>query len=245
MIMSRRNLLLLLFVISCSIHAVAQTYYYHDSYGTKKTLTLNENKVCVSIPKDCKETSERICSNVQVLYNPHDTNFDIYFITRSDFEKLNSLDSWEEDAKSVIVTPSYFGDLTASNQEVFSTPYVLVKLKKEEDEDLLTPYIEKYSLKISMHSPYLPLAYILALTLDSGKSPLEIGNEMFESGNFARSYLDLALAGNGACDPTSVRSITAATAEESSEIYDLQGRRLSTIPQKGVYIQNGRKKLVK
>ena len=28
-------------------------------------------------------------------------------------------------------------------------------------------------------------------------------------------------------------------------IYDLQGRRLSTIPQKGVYIQNGKKKLVK
>lgn len=44
---------------------------------------------------------------------------------------------------------------------------------------------------------------------------------------------------------TSVRSITTATTEESSEIYDLQGRRLSAMPQKGVYIQNGKKKLVK
>lgn len=243
MIMSRKILLMMLLIISCSIHAVAQTYYYHDSYGTKKTLTLNENKVCVSIPKDCKETSERICSNVQVLYNLYDTNFDIYFITRSDFEKLNSLDSWEEDAKSVIVTPSYFTDVTASNQEVFSTPYVLVVLKKEEDEDLLTSYIEKYRLRISRHSPYVPLTYILALTLDSRRSPLEIGNEMFESGNFASSCLDLALAGSGAQETSTVRSI--ATTEDSSEIYDLQGRRLSVMPQKGVYIQNGKKKLVK
>jgi len=36
-----------------------------------------------------------------------------------------------------------------------------------------------------------------------------------------------------------------ATTEESSEIYDLQGRRLSTMPQKGVYIQNGKKIVVK
>lgn len=44
---------------------------------------------------------------------------------------------------------------------------------------------------------------------------------------------------------TSVRTITTAIPDASSEIYDLQGRRLSAIPQKGVYIQNGKKKVVK
>ena len=44
---------------------------------------------------------------------------------------------------------------------------------------------------------------------------------------------------------TAVHGITTATTEDSPEIYDLQGRRLSTIPPKGVYIQNGKKKLVK
>ena len=44
---------------------------------------------------------------------------------------------------------------------------------------------------------------------------------------------------------TAVHGITTATTEDSPEIYDLQGRRLSTTPQKGVYIQNGKKKLVK
>lgn len=50
--MSRKNLLLLV-CIFCSIYAVAQTNYYYDSYhGKKIPLTLNENKVLVSISKD-------------------------------------------------------------------------------------------------------------------------------------------------------------------------------------------------
>jgi len=40
---------------------------------------------------------------------------------------------------------------------------------------------------------------------------------------------------------TSVQGITVATPEESSDIYDLQGRRINAKPQKGVYIQNGKK----
>ena len=48
---------------------------------------------------------------------------------------------------------------------------------------------------------------------------------------------------NGA-EQTTIRSIITATTKESSEIYDLQGRRLSA-PANGVYIQNGKKKLVK
>ena len=46
-------------------------------------------------------------------------------------------------------------------------------------------------------------------------------------------------------ETTTVWSITTATTEDSPDIYDLQGRRLSTTPQKGVYIINGKKKLVK
>jgi hypothetical protein len=68
---------------------------------------------------------------------------------------------------------------------------------------------------------------------------------MFESGCFAYSCLDLAMAGSGASDPTAVRSISTATTGPSSEIFDLQGRRLSAIPQKGVYIQNGKKYVMK
>ena len=43
---------------------------------------------------------------------------------------------------------------------------------------------------------------------------------------------------------SSVRNITTTIPDASPDIYDLQGRRLSAKPQKGVYIQNGKKKVV-
>ena len=42
---------------------------------------------------------------------------------------------------------------------------------------------------------------------------------------------------------TSIQEMSKSTSD--APIYDLQGRRLSAAPQKGVYIQNGKKKLVK
>ena len=247
--MSRYFYLMLVFCISCSIHAIAQTdYYYYDAYtGKKIPLTLNENKLVVSIPKDYDEISKRIRANVQALFWTQDNTFDFFFITRSDFEKLTALDFWEEDAKSVIITQCFLKDDDRGEfyREVFSTPYVCITLKKEEDIDLLTSYLEKYRIKIAWQSPWTPLAVDLSLTLDSEKDPLEIANEMFESGDFAGSCPGFAYPDYGTSDPNVVRSNTTPTTEKSSGFYDLQGRRQSSTPQKGVYIQNGKKKLVK
>ena len=77
--------------------------------------------------------------------------------------------------------------------------------KKEEDIDLLTPYLEKYRIKIAWQSPWTPLAVDLSLTPDSKKGPLEIANEMFESGDFASSIPDFALAGSGASETNAIR----------------------------------------
>lgn len=238
---------MVLIFISCSAPVMAQTYYFYDTFGKKTTLTLNESKVVVSIPKEYEEISKRIQANVEVLFTYLNQMFDILLITNSDFEKLTALDFWEEDAKSVIITPSFFmwDDRLEKYDEVFVTPHVLVKLKKEEDIDLLNSYIEKYRLTISDHFPLTPLWYVLALTLDSEKSPLEIANEMFESGNFSLSCPNIAHAGNGALDPNTIRSITFTTNEKSSEIYDLQGRKLTSKPISGIYIHKGQKKLAR
>ena len=171
-------------------------YYYYK--GTKIPLTLNESKVCVNIPKECKGTSERVQANAKVLTTINDDTFDIFVISRSDFEKLTSLDSWKEDSKSVILTSGYF---TENNEEVFATPYLNIKLKKEEDKDLLTSYAEKYRLRIVSHSALMPLWYILSVTLESEKSPLECANELFESGDFAASVPDLADVDYGIEEP--------------------------------------------
>ena len=181
--------------------------------------------------------SERICANVQVLSRIKDDDLDIYVITRSDYEKLTLLDTWEEDMKSVILTLCYFTE----GKEFFSTPYLNIELKKEEDRDLLASYAEKYKLRIVRNSPLMPLWYILVLTPDSNMNSVECANEMYESGAFAASIPDLASAGY----ETTVRSVTTVVPDTFSEVYDLQGRRLSTKPPKGVYIQNGKKYVVK
>lgn len=44
---------------------------------------------------------------------------------------------------------------------------------------------------------------------------------------------------------TSFLGITVAPTEDTSKIYDLQGRRLTDKPASGVYIENGKKRVVK
>ena len=250
MIMNRNIFFMLVFCISCTMHAVAQTDYYYDSYyGTKIPLILNVDKVLVGVPTDCDMVCERILANVQPFYSATELlGFSYFFITRADLERLASLDFWEEDSKSVIITPCYYRDydmIEEGYREAFLTPILQVTLKKEEDIDLLTSCSEMYKLKILGANPYYPLVYTLQVTLESEKNTLECANEMYESGNFATSQPDFAIAASGAYEPNSIRTISTATPGASSEIYDLQGRRLSAIPPKGVYIQHGRKLVVR
>ncbi len=162
-------------------------YYYYQ--GKRIPLTLNENKVVVSIPKEYDGISKRIRANLPVLSTIKDGVFDSFIIPRSDFERLTSQDFWEEDAKSMVLTSSYY---TEDKTEVFETPYLNVRLKKEEDADLLASYAERYGLKIVGNSNYLPLWYILYVTPGSEKSPLQCANEIFESGEFTSAVADFA-----------------------------------------------------
>ena len=226
--------------LSASVSEVkAQDYFYYYK-GKKIPLTLNENRVIISVSKDCGETIERIRTNVQVLSTIKDETLDIIIISRSNYEKLASQDFWEEDAKSVILTSSYF---TEDNAEVFETPYLDIELKKKEDIDLLNSYVEKYKLRIAGKSYSMPW-YILAITPKSEKSSLQCANEIYESGDFAAAVADLA-----SVDLTTVRSIT--TTQQPSPTYDLQGRKLSNSKwsngqiRKGIYIKDGRKFVVK
>ena len=183
--------------------ATEQTYYCYNEHGEKTPLTLFENKVLVSVPLDCNLVIERIRANVQAFYSGADSYFYFSFMTRADLEKLTSLDFWEEDSKSVIITPCFYRDDDRGEfwREVFSTPYLMVFLKKEGEIDLLTPYLEKYKLKIARDwssDPGMRFLCSLYVTPESEKSPIEIANEMFESGDFAGSRPSFAYPASGA-----------------------------------------------
>ena len=238
----KKILIGLLLLIICSLQATAQTDYYYYYGGQKMPLTLNEDKVVVNVPKDCAIISERIRATVQVLATMNGQtkglSFDILTISRSEYEKLSSKDFWMEDVKSVILTSYYF---TEEGVEVFTSPFVHVKLKKAEDTDFLTPYVDKNKLRnLGSFSQYLPLWYVLVLTPESEKSPLQCANELQESGFF--EYAEPDLVSLTIPDGIHAQGITTTTPEESSRIFDLQGRRLTGKPTKGVYIEDGRKK---
>lgn len=246
--MKKELFLSLLLFIMCSTHATAQTYYY-DSYAKKINITLNEDKALINVFKgsdNWTEISERICANVQPLFKyASDLNFFSVYITREDYEKLTSLDFWEEDSKSVIVTPGYFkeGDKT----EYILYPQLSVTLYKAADIDLLTPYLENYNLKIDriLEWPWdNTVTYHLCLTLDSEVGAIECANEIYESENFESSVPDFGEPRWGGYDSIDIPSITSSPTETSSEIYDLQGRKLTSKPAKGIYIQQGKKKFV-
>ncbi|SDH45626.1 Serine protease, subtilisin family [Prevotella communis] len=151
-------------------------------------LSLNEEKVVVSIPKSKAEICERIRANAKVLEKINDDIFDIFVISRSDFNNLTSLDSWSEDEKSMMITSSYF---TERKAEVFASPYLNIQLKNEEDVNLLISYAEMYKLQIVRNMPLMPDWYILSVTPESEKSPLQCANELSESGMFSASVPDL------------------------------------------------------
>lgn len=236
--MKIKYFLMLLLCISCSVYAIGQTaYYYYE--GNKVPLTLNENKVCVSIPKASGLITARVLASVEVQQKAYDDAFDILVVTKPEFEKLVSQNFWAEDAKSVILTSSYY---TENKEEVFATPYLNVKLNKEEDVNLLKQYAETFRFEIVRNMPSMPLWYILSVTPESGKNPLECANELFESGDFAASVPDLV---DLLDETTNVRNIPTATTAESTEMYNLQGRRLAQPPTKGIYVKNGKVIIVK
>lgn len=239
----RRILVLLLWVL-CSIHTMGQTeyYYYPRPDGQKVSLTLNDSKVGLIVLKENKELIEYIKANVQKIAKGRDDVVESFFITRTDYEKLTSLDTWEEDSKSVLVTRSFISrTVVPRGVEVVETGIIKVRLKKEEDVDLLHNYMEKYKLRLSRHwAPSSPLSYSLAITFDSGIGALECANALYETGDFAYSCPELGAAPEDYLDQTYVRKISTPPTENSSAVFDLQGR-LSGKPVKGVYIENGRK----
>ena len=91
MMMPIKQLLALLVLITCSLHATAQTEYFYYSGSQKIPLYLNENRVVLSVPKTYDAISERIRENVNVLVTFKDSVLNIWIISRSDFEKLHSL----------------------------------------------------------------------------------------------------------------------------------------------------------
>ena len=179
---------MILLLISCPIGIKAQTSYYYYK-GKQIPLTLNESKVCVSIPKDKGGVSKELLKDIQVLDTIRDDIFDIFIIQQSVFKQLSASTSWGKEAKSVMLSPCY---RTKEGKEVFLTPYLNVRLKREQDIDLLLSYAERYGLRVVKEVSLMPLWFILSISSETGMNALDVANALWESGIFAASSPDMS-----------------------------------------------------
>lgn len=186
--MSKKNFLMILLFILCPIGMNAQSNYYYK--GKKIPLIDNHNKVCVSVAKDRNDISDEILKNVKVIDRIADSDYNISIIQQSDKRRLLASSSLflNDETKQILFSPCY---KTLDGTEVFSTPYINVRLKKEQDINLLSAYAERYGLRIVKNDSLMPLWYILSISSDTGKNTIEIANILWESGLFAASVPDL------------------------------------------------------
>lgn len=187
MIRSKKYFLMILLFISFPIGMKAQSSYYYK--GKKIPLIDNNNKVCVSIAKDRDDISGDILKNVKVIDRIADSDYNIFIIQQSDQRRLlaSASLSLKEEREQILFSPCY---KTLDGTEVFSTPYLNVRLKKEQDIHLLSSYAERYGLRIVKNDSMMPLWYILSISSDTGKNTTEIANILWESGLFAASVPD-------------------------------------------------------
>jgi hypothetical protein len=90
-----------------------------------------------------------------------------------------------------------------------------------------------------MYSSLMPLWYTLCVTLDSEKGSLQCANELYESGDFAAATPDLVETDY--FGETQIQGITIKKQENTSGIFDLQGRPVLGTSKHGVYVKDGRK----
>ncbi len=179
--------IIFLFIL-CPIDVIAQTSYYYYK-GKQIPLTLNEKKVCVSIDKNNEAASKTLLSGINVLDTIKDDVYDISIIQQQDLKKLSSSRFCDKEEKSFLLSACY---ITKEGKEVFLTPYLNVRLKREQDISLLTSYAERYGLRIVKKIPLMPLWYILSISSETGKNALDVANKLWESGDFSASVPDLS-----------------------------------------------------
>lgn len=93
------------------------------------------------------------------------------------------------EADNAMVLPCYkneYGD------ELVLTNYLNVELKKESDYPLLREKAVEYNLVITEQDKFMPRWYILSITPNTGKTSLEVANELYETGLFTSSVADFS-----------------------------------------------------
>lgn len=179
--------------------ATAQEYYYYYK-GKKCSLTLNTRKI--NVTTTTKFSKEQInIPEIEVLSLEVSTRKDAMFgtinidstISDSQYDKIVS--ELKKNKNVIAVHPNY---LTPQKQEIGMSSYLYVRLKKDNDIDLLKKLSEQKHVVIVERNKFLPLWYTLVCTENTPENTLNVANYFYETGLFASAVPDF-LSNDATC----------------------------------------------
>lgn len=185
----KRNILFLCVVLANTFGIFAQNDFYYYR-GQKINIQRDETKICVITPKT--ETAVFTTAKGIEQKNIFDNQYNIVVYSTNDVTTARSLNQALTTSinKATSFTLPYYK--TMSGEGLNMTPYLYVKLKKEEDYVTLQEQAEQNSLTIVSQNEFMPLWYTLLLTPQSAGNTLEIANGLYETGLFAAAAPDFS-----------------------------------------------------
>lgn len=171
------------FIIAAFCLAVsmsAQEYYYYYCSGKRVPLEVDATKVVHISPKsNGTGVSSQRSLNVYKTIQDSRSVIRVYEIPASatSGKLITPLPS-----SSVIVSPCYKAE---NDRELIPDGYIYVKLKSASDYPVLQTVVAQSNCAVIEQNQFMPLWYTLMLTAGSGKHPVEVANDLYETGLFA------------------------------------------------------------
>ena len=172
----KSKILIACFLIIGAMQLYAQDYYW---YGSKKVPLYQSEKQFVLIRKSdtsVKRQTNTDWRDAKTYISEAKEQLQFGIVDPEDMVKIKM-------SSIVYSIPAYKTDSNA--QEIYLSHLFSVKLKKNDDYELLRRFAQKNDVSIE-YNEYLPLWYVMSC-LNSDKNALEMANLFYESGLFAVS----------------------------------------------------------
>lgn len=176
----------LIITLLASMYAISMTaadnFYYFK--GNKMPLNDEPLKAVVNCPKG---QIPQIPSNTGISISKkfNDSNTNIILLDLMQPHPLQYIKKQIAQGTAPLNVMPCYKDM--SGNEIVPTGYIYVKLRRSIDFDLLYNAAQTYKCRIIEQNEFMPLWYTLLVYETSGLNPVDVANDIYESGNFEAS----------------------------------------------------------
>ena len=188
-----------------------------------------------------KQTTKDV--HVSVKFFPFDKNC---------LKALKGSLTLDEEAQSLKISASgQAGWCYDNGADMSGYKYLVVKLKQKQTSGAAIKIYAGTTASGSTFSRSIKEDLVVSVDLQNLKygtkvvNPSHIGIVAFSCSSSGTLHIeDIFLTNDESYDPTGIAELSAVSSQQST-VYDLQGRRLSTLPRHGLYLRDGKKIMVR